>query len=77
MSPVLDLVAGSAAGATAVLLTYPLDLVCLARHHRLSLFHSLSSRLYQHIHDTAHFLDFRPLNAVATARGDRCLPVTT
>jgi hypothetical protein len=29
VSPVLDLVAGSAAGATAVLLTYPLDLVCL------------------------------------------------
>ena len=28
VSPVLDLVAGSAAGATAVLLTYPLDLVC-------------------------------------------------
>src|SRR5436305_1300760 len=27
VSPVLDLVAGSAAGATAVLLTYPLDLV--------------------------------------------------
>lgn len=28
VSPVLDLLAGSAAGATAVLLTYPLDLVC-------------------------------------------------
>ena len=28
VSPVLDLVAGSAAGAMAVLLTYPLDLVC-------------------------------------------------